>query len=105
MTPLLEEALKSLTIRVNLATGLSHPLDSDSAKEIFKLLHKHGEILLKSDITNWAITNDWSSKHTDELGSLAQKIGEGKRVQIKNKDRWKEDIIQLLEARVNETHS
>ena len=35
MTSLLQKALTALMNRINLLTGLAHPLDADSAKEIF----------------------------------------------------------------------
>lgn len=62
MSPLVTEALKSLTARVNLATGILHYSDESAAKEIFKLLHKEGELLVASDIATWAIANGWKAK-------------------------------------------
>ncbi len=102
MSPILKQALKSLSVRVNVSAGLAHPLDSDTAKELFIILRDHGEVLLKVDIEGWAIENGWKERHADNLGSLAQQIGEGKRVQIKNKGRWKDSIIEDLEARIPE---
>lgn len=103
MTPVLEEALKSLTNRINLSTGLAHPLDSDSAKEMFKLLRDKAVTLTKSDVSEWAINNGWSSRHASDLGELAEKIGNGGRVQIRNKGRWKEDVFDLWKERVKES--
>ncbi|KPD24027.1 DUF1889 family protein [Idiomarina zobellii] len=98
MTPVVEEALKSLTTRVNLSTGLAHPLDSDSAKEMFKILSEHGESLNGNEITTWAAQNGWSNRHASELGDLGEKIGSGGRVQIKNKGRWREDIYEQWQS-------
>lgn len=101
MSPLVREALKSLTIRVNLATGLSHYSDESAAKEIFKLLHKEGESLVAYEITRWAITNGWKTKDAELLGLLAEKIGHGGKVVVRNKNQWREDIITQLKVRAN----
>jgi molybdenum cofactor biosynthesis enzyme MoaA len=88
MNEILKNALESLSARVNLATGLIHPLDMDSAKEMFKILHKNGIDLDASEIELWANNNGWQAKYARELGDLGQKIGDGGRVQIRNKNCW-----------------
>lgn len=100
MSPLLEEALKSLNAMVNLSTGILHASDESAAKEYFKALYKEGEPLIGSEVTQWAIANGWQSKHAKKLGDLAQKIGSGGRVVIKNKGMLKPNIIQILKDRV-----
>ena len=94
MSPVIQEALKSLTIRVNLSTGLTHPLDSDSAKELFKILKENGQLLVRAEVEAWASQNGWAARHASVLGELAEKIGAGGRVQIQNKGRWKEGIYE-----------
>ena len=79
MTPLLEEALKSINSSVNVSTGLTAPNDKNRAKELFKYLHKDGEILLANEIESWAVMNGWQKDDANELGSLAQQIGMGKK--------------------------
>ncbi|MDP1539160.1 MAG: DUF1889 family protein [Moraxellaceae bacterium] len=100
MTPLVEEALKSLTVMVNLSNGILHPSDESAAKEYFKALYKEGEPLIGLEVTQWAVANGWQPKHAKELGDLAQKIGSGGRVVIKNKGILKSNIIQILKDRV-----
>lgn len=85
---------------VNLSTGVLHPSDESAAKEYFEALHKEGESLIGSEITQWATANGWQPKHAKELGELAHKIGSGGRVVIKNKGMLKPDIIQILKDRV-----
>ncbi|WOE40709.1 DUF1889 family protein [Acinetobacter chinensis] len=77
MDKLVEVALKSLTVRVNLATGLRHPTDMSAAKEMFKLLHKEGVDLDSVEIGRWAVNNGWKTDHAVELGELGLKIGSG----------------------------
>lgn len=45
MTKLLESALKAITNRTNLSTGLSHPNDMNAAKEMFVRLNEADEKL------------------------------------------------------------
>ena len=73
---------------------MTHSNDMNRAKETFKLLHEHGEILLKSEIVAWAEQNDWKSEDADQLGSLAQQIGEGKKVVVQDGPWWKHGIVE-----------
>lgn len=96
MSPLVEKALLAINTRTNISTGLSHPNDKNAAKEMFKLLHEAGEILLKNEIENWAMSNGWNNKNAEELGALAQQIGMGKLVVIKDGPWWKENILEII---------
>ncbi len=101
MDPILERALEVLNqANINIEEGLSNPNDKDKAKEILKKLHKYGVILLKAEIKSWAIENGWSERHADELGSLAQQIGEGRRVRIRSGPYWKGNIIENLASQI-----
>lgn len=57
----------------------------NKTKELFDILHKNGEVLLKSEIEGYALSHGWSAKDADELGSLAQQIGEGKPARVKGR--------------------
>ena len=100
MSPLVEEALKSINSRTNMSTGLSHPNDRNAAKEMFKRLHEAGEVLLANEIQSFAESTGWHTKHAEELGSLAQQIGMGKAAVVSDGPWWKEDIIDQLKARI-----
>ncbi|MDP8321522.1 MAG: hypothetical protein RAO94_04130 [Candidatus Stygibacter australis] len=98
MTKLLENSLKAITRRVNLSTGLANPDDMNPTKDLFVKLHDNGEILLANEITLWAEQKGWKPKDAEELGALAQQIGMGKRVPIKEKGNWwKKEILSILE--------
>lgn len=97
MTKLLENALKAITNRTNLYTGLAHPNDMNAAKQMFTILHKVGERLLGLEVQNWAYNNNWQYDDAKELGELAESIGNGKKVRIKNRPMWKEDILTILD--------
>lgn len=79
-SPLVEQALVSLTRTVNMATGIHHPSDEQHAKRLFKALYLCGEALDEVEIRTWAISHEWQPRHAEELAELAGKIAAGRRV-------------------------
>lgn len=71
----------------------------NKAKELFKILHDNGEVILKSDVESAALAHGWNVSSADELGSLAQQIGEGKNPRIDRGPWWASDIYQQISAR------
>ncbi|WP_028571585.1 DUF1889 family protein [Desulfonatronum lacustre] len=96
METVLQKALEAITSRTNLSTGLAHPNDEYAAKEMFKRLHASGITLRANEISSWAHMNGWGKKDADELGALAQQIGMGKRVKIKDGPWWEKDILERI---------
>lgn len=99
MTTTVEKAIKMLSSTVNVSTGLLHPNDMNKARELFSILHRKGELLTKSEVSQAAISNGWSSENADELGSIAQQIGEGKSARVVDGPWWKSDIYEQILAR------
>lgn len=98
MSSTIENAIKTLSSTVNVSTGLNHPNDMNKARELFDILHKNGEVLLKSEIVGFAMSHGWRAADADELGSLAQQIGEGKAARVKDGPWWAGDIYAKLSA-------
>lgn len=96
MSALLVKALQAIHNRTNVSTGLTHPNDMNAAKEMFTRLHQAGEILLASEISAWAEMNGWEKRDADQLGSLAQQIGMGKKVKLSDGPWWNDDILDIL---------
>jgi len=94
--PVVEEALKTLTKRVNLSTGLSHPSDRDAAIELFRILLKNNELFDPVAIRAWAIRNGWTSEGADELKDIAEGVLKGKRYRVSPYSSWAKDIIEQL---------
>jgi hypothetical protein len=103
MNPILRKAIETLSRVVNVSTGLSHPLDESRAKELLKGLHKQGIPLNSSDIYSLAIDNLWTERHARKLSELAEKIGNGGRVQIKHSRDWGEPMVKKIISELNET--
>ena len=99
MSTIVEEAIKTLSGSVNVSTGLNHPNDMNKARELFKILHENGEVLLKSEVSSEATTRGWDRDSADELGSLAQQIGEGKNPRVTGGPWWAASIYDQIAAR------
>jgi hypothetical protein len=66
-----EAGLRTLTNRVNLSTGLSHPSDKQHAKKVFSDLRAQSVIYDPADVRIWAVRNGWRPDDADELAQLA----------------------------------
>ncbi|KAA0178861.1 hypothetical protein FX016_23315 [Cupriavidus gilardii] len=99
MSKIITEAVKTLSRVANVSTGLTHSNDKNKAKELFKILHDKGEVILKADVVNAALSEGWRAADADELGSLAQQIGEGKAARVDGGPWWAPDIYDQIVAR------
>ncbi|MDT7353283.1 DUF1889 family protein [Citrobacter freundii] len=99
MNKVLERALEHLSVVINTSTGLAHPLDESTAKELFKYLRELGVALDYSEVYQWAQEQGWADRHCKEIADLAEKIGAGGRVVVKHKgrlnDAFKEELRSL----------
>ena len=96
MSETIQKAIEILSSSVNVSTGLIHPNDMNRAKELFVILRENGEVLLKSEVYGYALNNHWTDEDADELGSLAQQIGEGRSVRITDGPWWAENLYEML---------
>lgn len=96
MSKLLNDAIKELSAIVNVSTGILHPLDESRAKELFKALYANGEPLTYNEVELLALENKWPSRHAKSLAALAEKIGNKRRVVIKNPSGWGEATVSKL---------
>jgi hypothetical protein len=70
---LVEEALRELTERVNLGTGLVHPSDKEDAQRVMTQLKADGHSFDPAEVRRWARRNGWSSHAAKDLEKIAQK--------------------------------
>jgi hypothetical protein len=89
------EALKSLTSRVNLSSGLGHPSDKAAAVQMFKVLRAGGELFDPDQVRAWAARNGWRADHARQLGVLAQTISGGRSVRVAQQRAWRDDILAI----------
>jgi hypothetical protein len=67
------ESLESLTISVNLSTGLGHTSDKENAKRKFSLLQEQGIYWNPVELEKWAVRNGWKASDAKELSDLSAK--------------------------------
>lgn len=68
-----ENALRTLTDRINLSTDLTHPSDKKFAKTTFEDLKANGHRPDPEEIRKWALQNNWQPRHAKELTMFAAK--------------------------------
>jgi len=90
--PVVEAAMRSLTMAVNLSTGLSHPSDKEAAVQTFRLLRDAGEGFQPSEVQAWAVRNGWRPRHARELAEVAQAIIDRRPIRG-GRQRWRKDIV------------
>lgn len=78
--PVVVAALESLSATVNLSSGLGHPSDRDAAIDTFKILQGSGHLFQSAAVRAWAASHGWRAEDASELGELAQKVIEGRRL-------------------------
>lgn len=100
MSELLKRSIETLSSITNVSTGLAHPLDESRAKELFKALHSCGEQLTYDAIEKMALANQWPERHARSLAELAERIGSGGRVTIKDSRDWGEPTVARLKAEI-----
>lgn len=76
--PVVLNALKTLTMLVNLSTGISHPRDKEQANEIVRILRAKGHQLDPQKIKSWAIRNGWDPRGADDLARIVDKVASSK---------------------------
>lgn len=98
MRELIKRCMQSLSAVCNLTTGLGHPADEASAKELFKALKAEGANLDAEVVRQFALEFGWPLKHANAVAELAAKIGRGGRVVIKHPRNWGKPTVEKHKA-------
>lgn len=61
--------LSALSSGINLSTGLAHPKDRKTAREVLRGLRDSGHLLCPTDAKNWALKNGWSLDVANDLAT------------------------------------
>jgi hypothetical protein len=101
--PVVEQALRTITNRINLSTGLGHPSDHEFAIDLLKCVHKRLGLESASSTRAWAIQNGWYPEDADQLARIVQSLLDGKRVHGGRKGfRCTKEVIERLEEQIKE---
>lgn len=72
--PEVDNSLSIMTDGINLSTGLAHPSDRETAREVLMKLRDSGYSLSSSDVKDWAIKNGWGLDAANDLAKEAAKV-------------------------------
>lgn len=73
LPPEVETALERLTGRINLSSGLGHPLDKSAAVQMVQKLKAAGYPIDPSAIGRWALRHGWNAHAAAKLEALVKK--------------------------------
>ena len=97
--PIVEAALEALTKRVNLSTGILHPLDHAAAVDLFRILHDNGIPYDPKEIRAWLVSQGgWQPSDADDVKRVAEAILAGKTLRGQRRA-WSDDILEIFEQR------
>jgi len=90
-----EAALRSLTARVNVSTGIAHPMDREATIQALMILRDAGERFVPDEIKAWLISKGgWRATDAQEVAEVAQKILDGRRLRY-GASAWALNILEI----------
>jgi len=90
-----EAALRSLTARVNVSTGIAHPMDREATIQAFMILRDAGERFVPDEIKAWLVSKGgWRATDAQEVAEVAQKVLEGRRLKH-GISTWAPNILEI----------
>ena len=93
--PVVIQALQSLTNRINVSAGISHPSDRLHAIWIFKILKQNHEKFSPDKIKSWLICKGhWKATHAESVAEIARNVIDGQTFRI-GVCTWSDDIIDI----------
>lgn len=99
--PLVEAALDALTNRVNLSTGILHPLDRAAAIDLFRILRDNGIPYDPNEIRAWLVSQGgWKPSDADDVKRVAEAILARKALRGQ-RPAWSDNILEILRGRAN----
>jgi hypothetical protein len=76
--PVVGAAMRSLTSRVNLSSGLVHPRDKAAAVQALQILKRNGHRYAPQELQAWAMANGWDGRGARQLSEYAAGVLAGK---------------------------
>ncbi len=85
--------MKSLTVVVNLRTGLVDPFYKARAVETFRVLRKAGYSWSPAEIKTWALANGWNVRGAEQLEEVAAGVLAGKAYRLRGSGGLRSDSV------------
>jgi len=97
------QALKSLTMHVNMSTGINHPSDKCRAVDLFRILQRESIDYDPKTIKTWLkVEEKWKEDFADDVMQIAEKIKTRRRVDGCKGDYWATNIFEKWKQRSEE---
>lgn len=91
------KGLQLIKNRINLSSGFVHSNDKGCTIELLKKLKKAGYTLDSTFIKTWAINNEFTPSHAEQLKEFVDGVNTNKAYRIGKTPYWKENIVKLIE--------
>jgi hypothetical protein len=92
--PVVAAALSSLTVRVNLSTGILHPSDHAAATDLFHILKKNKVPFVPGDVRAWCVRSGWQPKFADDVQRVAEQALRSKSTPRGTGSSWAANIFE-----------
>ena len=69
--PVLAGALESIYHRINVSTGISHPLDRDAVIDAFRILRDANEAVDPRQVRAWLVQKGMEASNADDIAAIA----------------------------------
>lgn len=103
LNPIIIEALKSLTMHINMSTGITDSNDKCRAVELFRILQRESIDYDPKIIKAWLkVEKKWKEDFADDVMQIATKIKARKRVDGCKGDYWATNIFEKWKQRSEE---
>jgi hypothetical protein len=90
--PVVGAAMRSLTSRVNLSSGLVHPRDKAAAVQALEILKRNGHRYDSQELQTWAMANGWDGRGARQLSEYAAGVLHGKAYRT-GADAWGSEVM------------
>jgi hypothetical protein len=102
LDPVVQEALRDLTGRINVSTGLVHSLDRSSAIELVEILRDARFRFTPSEVRAWLVSQGrWPARHANSMEVVCREVLAGKRLKA-DRNRWAGDAVERWRTRGTE---
>lgn len=104
LDPIVIEALKSVTLRINHNNTIKAGYEKDDVVSVLLALHDGGVRMDAGAMEGWALAHGWSGDNPAQLAKYVDDINAGKRPRVRRKA-LRDDYIEILREKVTQQDS
>ncbi len=99
-SPVVERALESVWGRINVGSGIAHPLDKHTVIDTFRILRKAGEPYDAAEVRAWLVRKGMHPKAADDIAAIAENPS-GFRSSARATSGWRSDILNVWRGKAD----